>query len=325
MSTKNEEIDIAGIIETFKKFVDSSIVFILRVIGFALRNWIILLILILVGATAGYFHQKGIKKSKESKLILKTNFDTVTYLYNALETLSSKSSDKNKGFLRAHGFRTDTVEIQGVNVEPLIDLRDIVTHYELNEDRTLGYLLSNLRFEDESKITESFKSDYKLHKVIIELSPEANEDVIDKIIAYLNSDPNIKRLQEVGKKNLARSVSLHKETIDQIDTILNNYHKTESLGNASSQLFVVDKNFSLSEVLRIKSELQKEYITLSQELVYADQAIIQINPKSIYRLPGGILSKKMYLYPFLLVTLFFAFHFFRYSYKRLRKKYILNT
>lgn len=315
--TQSDEIDLGYILNTINKIFKKSLLLIFRGIEFVLRNWLIVLLLIIAGVVLGYFAERDFKPAKISKVTLRTNFETAGYTYNALEILLQKSLEADTLFLKSKGFETDTLEVLGLEINPIINFQDITDKYDQN-NRVLEALLRNLEFEDDLDLAKSFNTEYKYHTLNVILSPYADNNVMDKILAYLNDDELIQNLTVTGRKILVDKIEGNEFTIRQMDTILNNYYKNESLSSSSSDIFVVDKNFSIHAMVERKMEVLEEIEKMKIDLVYSDKAILPVNTPVLINAEKRILQYKMIIYPVLFVFLFFFFSWFRHTYFQLR-------
>ncbi len=319
MSTnKSDEIDLGALLGGINKFFKGILVSIYNVINFGFRNWLIILILILIGAALGYFTKDEGNLPKNAQVVIRTNYDSADYAYNALELLLYKSKEKDTVFLERNGFDKDTIEIKKLEIEPIVSFNDIATKYEPN-DRNLDALLRNLDFEEKSDKITTFNSDYKYHTIEFSLSSAADDSTIDKVMNYLNNQELIKEMSSVGKQSILDNIGRNNKTFAQIDTILDNYSKGQPLPSPNSQIFVVDKNFNLSQMLELKLELQKENRKLKEELVFAENAIVKLSDDSVFTENPGILGNNMILYPIFLVFLFLIISWIRHAYSYLKR------
>ncbi|MCH9659598.1 MAG: hypothetical protein K0U54_01665 [Bacteroidetes bacterium] len=318
MSTNaSDEIDLGALIGSVKELFKGVLVSIFNGINFVFRNWIILLVLIVLGAVLGYFLQDDDNLPQTAKVVIRTNYDSAEYAYNALDLLLEKSKEKDLDFLAKNGFRSDSIEIKNIETQAIVSFNDITSKYEPN-DRNLDALLKNIDFEEEIDKINSFKTAYKFHTVEFSLSSYASNETIDKVMDYLNNQKLIQELSTVGKQTIMENIERNDKTFAQINTILDNYSKGQPLPSPSSQIFVVDKNFNISNMLELKMELQKENRALKEELVFSDKTVIKLSDQSVYADDGGLLGNKMIIYPFLLVFFFLFFAWIRNMYKYLK-------
>ena len=312
----NDEIDLFVVFDKIKNVFKGWIVSLFNAIDFIVKKWVIILILIIVGAISGYFSQSYYKPDQKATALIKVNFDTVDYVYSEIETLNEKLKDTV--FLQLNGFRTDSVELKEIEIFPIINLREILEKYELN-DRKLEGLLRYLDFDDdEMKLYETFNSEYKYHKIEFSLTDIANKETISKTINYLNSNELLNQLKDTIVKDIKTQIENNKKSIKQIDKVIDNYHSEKLLTSPSDQIFVVDKNFSIHVLFERKLELQELNESLGKFLVYAKSIVVIVNKPNILTNKKGLLNNKITFYPIILVFIFLFLAYTRYVYKKLR-------
>lgn len=316
--TSKDEIDLGYLINKISELFKNISVSIYNSIQFCLRNWYFIVGLLIGGIVLGYFSEIDSKPAKKATLILRTNFNTAEYTYNALNTLMVKSKALDTAFLKQHGFKTGSNEIRGIEITPMVNFKDITENFSQNE-RALEALLRNVEFKDEEAITNSFYSGYKFHQVDFVLSNSANQKTIDNVLAYLNNNEIIKRSAQNGKTVLEQNIAMNEFSIEQIDITISKYNQNTFMGSTSSQVVVVDKNFSYNGVLVEKAKLQKENTHLKNELVYADHAIVKVTNPNIVEDKRPSYKMKYVTYPLFFVFLFLSISWLSKKYKAIKQ------
>jgi hypothetical protein len=315
----NDEINIMHIFSSLKKGLKKALVLGFNVLDFIIKKWIIILLLIIAGIVLGYFSNKNYKEDKSAKVLLRVNHDAVNYVYNEIDFLNEKINEKDSVFFKEIGFQNDEIVIKELEITPIVDLTDISKSYDVN-DRNLEGLLRNLEFStSEIEITETFISKYKNHTLDIKLSSSADYEAIINLINYFNDNEIIERIKDTTISDIKTHIALNKNSISQINKIIDNYTKTESLPSPSDQLFIIDKNFSIHGLLLKKSELQKETESLNKFLIYENNIVVIVNKPNIIKVKKGFLGKQMIKYPLLLVFAFLFLSFLRFSYFYLKE------
>ena len=320
--TSKDEIDLGYLINKISEVLKNISVSIYNSIQFCLRNWYFIIGLLIGGIVLGYFSEIDSKPAKKATLILRTNFNTADYTYNALNTLVVKSNTLDTLFLKQNGFKTDSIEIQSINIIPLANFKKITKSFEKNEKLLEEYLKNNL---DNYKSLNFSYSDYDFHEVSFVMSNHASITTLKKTLEYLNKNEIIKRTAQNGKQLLLANIAMNAFSIRQIDSTISKYNQNTFMGSTSPQVVVVDKNFSYDGVLVEKSKLQRENTRLKQELIYADQAIIQVNNSTIVEENRSIYTMKFVLYPLFFVFLFFIFSWFSRVYKTAKAYSIIKN
>lgn len=314
--TTNDEIDLRFIFKKINELFKNISIGIYNSIQFFLRNWHIVLGLIIAGVLLGIFSEDNRKPHKNATLIMQANYKTALYAYNALNTLSENTRDLD--FLAKHGFRTDSVEIKKLEVEPLVDFGDLLKKFSDNEE-ALTSLLRNVEYQDDETIANSFQSDYKYHEVRVKLSAYGTEETLDKIYSYLNANPLIKEKARVGKILLQDNIAMNEFSIKQIDSAISKYSgSTLWLPSSKNQMVVVDKDFSYDGILIEKAKLQKLNTELKENLIYSNDAFVNINDYNVVEDVIPFYKKRFVLYPILFVFLHVCLILFLKKYKKIK-------
>ena len=309
---KNEEIDFFYLFLKLKEVLKRGNVLFFKGVNFTVRNWIIIAALIAIGAGYGYYSNKDENRNKKATVLLRVNFETVNYVYNSLYLLEEKVEQQDEVFLSKIGFNAEVPEISSIQILPVINLKEIVEQFEAS-DRNFEAILKNVEFNDiddeETPISQTFVTNYKHHVVEFDFTNQADENTLVKIIDYLNDNELLQELKNVTITNVEGQIVNNKETIKQINIVLESYVSNESLPSSSSQIYVVDKNFNITTVLEKKIELQRENESLNKFLVYSDDIVVMVNAPNITYVTNGVLDEKEIIYPIFLV---FSFLFLAY-------------
>ena len=162
-------------------------------------------------------------------------------------------------------------------------------------------------------------SDYKYHIADITFTSDANQETIIKIIDYLNDNDLLQQLKETSNRDVLDHVNNHKKTIKQIDKVLDTYDSNGSLPSPSSQIYVVDKSFSLHEIIGRKIEIQQEIEVLNQYLVNSQEVVILVNRPNLTNESLGLLGNKKIKYPIFLVFSFLILSWLRHTYNYVKE------
>ena len=305
-NNKPDEIDLLFLINKLKELFDSWLLFINKVVRHILRNWIILLILVVVGYGTGYYIEKNSPKDKKATVIIRTNFGMANYTYHALDVLLEKALNKDRAFLRKNNFRTDTVELKKINIKPFINLSELSKEFD-PEDRSLESILRNVTFEEDSIIPASFKYSYQNHLLELTFSEVGSKESVERVISYLNNSPMVKEVTKSGKETLENSLKDYNTIKDQLDIAIDEYKKEGRLPSPSDQIYIVEKDFKIADLVYRKEEAIKLISKLNEDLVYAKDAIVPINEPEVTTLYKSFFQKKSFLLTALFLFLYFSF------------------
>lgn len=318
----SSEIDLVYLYNKMIQIFKGWVVLFFKAVDFCLKKRKIILVLLLVGVGLGIYSKFTNKPDKKANILLRVNFDAVNYVYSSLDLLNGKIIDNDSVFLSRIGFNTDSLEIKMVKLMPHINLQDITNKY-IDNDRNLEAILRNLElselFDDnETLMDRTFVAEYKYHELRLYLSSYATQKTIDQVLAYINDNKFLDELKSTVVQNLEDRIASNANIVLQIDQLLETYYTNESLKTPSSEIYVVDKNFSVSNLMDTKISLQKETEDLKKELVYSKDIAVAINNPVLANEDRNFTSNKIIFYPFVLIFIYLLFSLGKYVYLYLR-------
>ncbi|MDC8005077.1 hypothetical protein POV27_13525 [Aureisphaera galaxeae] len=325
MDQNKEEIDIFYVLNAFLKKLKGFFRECFKAYDFIIKKWVLLLILILVGVGGGYFLNTLKNDVKEAEILLKANFKSADYVYSVIESLNAKITEKRetkKKFFKEEGIPTVFAEMGEMTIEPVINLRDLVEGYEPNEptyDGILRYV--EFEFEEDGEITqisETFTGQYRYHKLKIVVTDSTKNSVVDTLVSYINNSEYLTDYKNEYQKTLSDGIENNKATIKQINDVIATYNRNESLPTNSNEIYVVDKNFSVAQLLATKYELEKEIEAFRMKAVELDQVVVNMNHPTLYKKERSLLENNMVIIPLILVFAFLGIAFIRYTFRSLR-------
>lgn len=315
--TTNDEIDFISILSIAKQKWRNFLISIYKTITFLTRNWKLTLSLILAGVIFGYISQKDSKPPKEAKVLVKANFDSSSYLYNALEQLTLKMKAKDTAFFNSKGISINILDIREIVITPVVNFKEITKEYQEN-DVNFSSLLRYLEFDKEVKLSDVFNSKYNYHTLDIQMYGAGSNKSLENLFKYLNGDPQFEGLKKTGLDNLKTRILENQKLLGQIDVILDNYKSNQSLVSPSEQIFVVDKNLNISQVIEKKMKILEETEDLKKDLLYSTDVIVSINQLEATDVKPSILSYKIVIYPVLFIVLLLLFNYFKNLFYRVK-------
>lgn len=322
-SSADQEMDLTDVFALFQRIFYKCLALCFKAIHFIFKFWWIILLLIIGGAALGYF-TKG-KPKYESTLILKTNFNSQPYVYNAIKQFDDNLSENDAGFIKAAGLDINNLGVTGLEITPIIDVVSLIGGDSKISDRALSTVIKELDVSDDTEIfaTDRFYSNYKYHTLTIGTSDEKGKEDISKVIAYINSQPFIKKVSEEGVKNMIDRIAKSDLTLEQTDLMINSYVKNSDVTNEvqSDELsfFNNQNNLNLNGVLAFKSTLITEIEALKNDLVTSSEAAVIVSDIQVNK-TASLKDKKEVLYPILFVFLFLFFAGVRFTYLSLKKE-----
>jgi len=316
---KSDEIDLTNLFSMFKEKIKDSIVLLFDLIDYLLKKWILITALIVLGLIIGYVTQNNYNHNKKASVLLRINFDTVDYVYSEIDLINEKVIEKDSLFFSEMGLKGDSIQIKQIEITPIVRFKEIIERYKVN-DRKLEGLLKSLEFNDDDvESYETFKSEYYFHTLNFTLSYNATQETIEKIIEYLNNNIILTDIKNSSIRDIKSQIANNSTSIKQIDNVINAYKTNESLTSPSDQIFVVDKNFNMSEMFEKKIELQELNAELNKILVYSKDIVVVVNKPKIIEENTKFSSNRIVFFPSLFVFIFLLFSFLKYTYIYLKE------
>ena len=335
MSNKNEqnnnaeEIDLGVLFKKINKFFSNIAFSIFKGILFIRKNILILIALFIIGASLGYFIDSG-NKGYTSQVIVMPNFGSTEYLYSKMDLLSSKINERDFKFLKSIGVK-EPEKISSIKVEPVIDIYNFVNTTNgivANAQNTQNFELVKLLSEsgDINKIIKDklTSKNYPFHTISIgTFGYASNENTINPILNYLNSNDYFVNIQKTYINNLNIKIEKNKEVISQIDTLLNQFSSNTNSNLKNDKLIYYNENTQLNEIIKTKTDLTADNARQNIELINLTKTIKDISSVINIKETKGINGKMKLVLPFLFLLMFMFFKSFMGFYKK--QSAILNN
>tara|TARA_B100000900_G_scaffold161142_1_gene136815 strand:+ start:1413 stop:2459 length:1047 start_codon:yes stop_codon:yes gene_type:complete len=317
---ENKELDIVVLLEKIKLLFLGILLQFFRKSKLFLSAWKQLSVIIIFGVVAGYFlNDKENDSTKEASALIKINFDAGNYVYNTIDLINQKINSEDTDFFSNDLKLNSDEKIDEVSITPVIDIKDImVNDINANEIRAL---FENLEYEDGFSVSEGFKPDYDYHNLKISVSGNSSIETINKIIEFINNNPMFIELRERNLQRVTTILYNNEETIKQIDKLLENitlsalpnttvptndeiqWHGSKSAATAfkleSSGLYIDNKDFKPTELIKTKITLQNENQELKKERLTAKDTVMIVNNSNVLITDNSLFSNKMVYYPIL--------------------------
>jgi len=287
-------------------------------LDFVLKFWYVVLALILLGLGYAWYKTEDLKPNRSARLVVKVNYNLQNYVTNAFEAFNKKVGDRDRALLNKLKFDTINPAIYYVEYEPIIDYRDILNNYEVNE-RGLEILLRNVDFDDDEVTAKDyFENNYVFYKVDFFLNAKSTPKDIDRFFEFINNNPNLKGFKEQSVQNLEVSIEENKKSIELINKVLESYSNSDSQ-NAFAEKMSLDINPNINNLVEYKTYLLKQNAKLLNNIALSTEIAYPLSRANIVREPLGLLQKKHIMYPILFVFVFLLASYMRYLFFYFRK------
>lgn len=313
MSTKvpqntDQEIDIFQLKRSIGSFFDRVNRTIFRTIQFFIRNWITVLILIVLGIALGYYLDSN-KKSFQNQVVVTPNFESVDYLYAKIDLIEAKIISGDVEFLK------NTVGIQHPENIRKIEIKPVADVYKFIEDKEQNLELIKLMAEvgEIKKVLEDnvTSKNYTYHTIsFVSKEPATEKEVVEPLLNFLNNSVYYNSIQKIGYKNLEREIAQNDTIISQIDQVL----ASLSGGAKSDKLVYNNENLQLNDIIKTKQKLVTEQGKNRFRLITFDKTIKEINSTlniNENKTVNGnlkIILPLFFIFLYVLMYLFFKFY-----------------
>lgn len=323
VENEERELDLQDLFNLLKRGFYSFVKVIFEAIDFFLKYWWIIVLLGAIGYTIGYL-TKGPKKYVGT-LIVKTNYETQAYVYNAIDQFNNRlKSENNLDFLTEMGLNQAQPEISEVSIIPIIDVVELLS--KVPNDRTMTAVMKEIELEEDESIyaSEEFYSNFSYHKLEITVIDPNSQKVVENMIDYMNSQPQIQKIASQKRKYLSERVGINETSLKQIDDVIKVYTTSLDFANKSANktgFYNNENSLNIRELFNTKMELSKENEELKNILTTMEGSIYVISDYQ-FKKEDAITSNISFKYMMFLIFCFVFFAFVRYCYLNLKKSLI---
>lgn len=318
-----DELDLSDIISLFKRWLYSVLALFFKAIDYLFKFWWVVVLLVVIGVALGKFTMSP--PSYSATIIVKTNFNSQAYVYNAIEQLESKIADKDISFISKNKLGGEEIGVLSAEITPIIDVVSLLGGISNSDSRSLGSVLKELTVEDDEELfaSERFYSNYQYHKLEVFLQ-DKDQGYVASVLDYVNKQPSMRAIKEGYVKNQQERIVANTTTLNQIDALINNY--TENIAvvarNAENLSFYNNQNnVNVNGALDLKNKIVLETEELKNEQITSTDALVALSDVQIVQ-DISFKDKKYLYYPILLVFLFLFLAGARYTYTVLRKQLV---
>lgn len=321
-NSQDQEIDLGQIGKGIKNFFNGIVNSVFDFIFFLKKKKIIIGILFVTGIISGYLLDQKTKKFT-SEVIVAPNLGGYDYLYAKVDLIKSKLKEGDITFFKSIGISKTDI-ILDIEVEPIIDIYTFVNTKTAIVDKTQStqnFELMKLLAENEdiNKVIKDEKTskNYPHHKILITTTNKIkNNDVIDPILDYLNSDEYLNKILAITRENTFIKIKKNEEQILQVDKLISQISENLAKDKSASNLVYNNENSEINSLFILKNslinEIAEQRITLENIKLYIKD--ISTTTNSINS--KGINNKMKFLLPFIFVIIYLILYGFMSLYKK---------
>lgn len=298
-NTNNQEIDLAFLFNSLKNFVDNIGFTIYRIINFYLRNFIVTIILILLGVGLGYYQYVNNKKSYKHELIVVPNFNSTGYLYNKVGGIGK--SDQNDNSPLSH--------ISEAKIEPIVDVFEFVSDNKQNLE-IAKYMSENTieisKFKKDNDVEKLYK--YHLLTYYTDVA-DVDSKILNALIETLNNDIYLNERKKVEVLETQNKLVEYQNSVDNINKMFTYL----SGGVGQSNAVNISMYSQINDLMLTKNELLKTINKTKIELIEQEKIIFDAS-NNLNNTNSSFI--KIIAYPILFNLLFLILAWFTKQFKR---------
>lgn len=312
----SDEISLSQLGDKIKDFFSSINDAFFNTIQFIVRNIVIIIILLVAGIGLGTYLDVD-NKAYTHKVIVMPNFKSVDYLYQEVERINTKIKEDDTEFLQQIGIKNPD-DLKEIEITAIVDIYEFIDESNSSTpEKDSKFQLFKLISEngDMNKMLEDNTTSkyYKNHVITITTKGKAKqEDFVDPIMAYFESNTYFKQIQKATLYNLDRMVASNDSIIRQIDAVVSDFSSTSKVNN---NMVFLTENTQVNELLNIKHSLVQSNVytniqKIQQSKIFKDNSIL-LNIKV-----SKIAKSNKIVLPLLFLFIFICIYNFRKYYRK---------
>ena len=313
--TNADEIDLGLIFSKIKNSFNNLLIRLYYGIQFLIKNWWVIGIILVLGIASGYLYEKYNKSGKITTIIIQTNFKSTSYVYSALNLLSYKLDDSD--YLDQIGFNPEGL-ITKIEIKPIVNIIELLekTMYKY---QAMEPLLEKADFEDELLTSEVFFTDYKYHKIFLSTTSEADDEVIQKLMDYLNSNSKYNKIKAVVVEEAKDQIIEINKTVQGINDIVNSISQSPSLNSRSEDIYIYTGNdIDIAKLVENKTSILRNRERIRTEINKYDDIVTVMNNPSLHD-KDKLLPLDQNTIPLYFIVAFLMYSYLKHQYKKVKK------
>ena len=313
--TNADEIDLGLIFSKIKNSFNNLLIRLYYGIQFLIKNWWVIGIILVLGIASGYLYEKYNKSGKITTIIIQTNFKSTSYVYSALNLLSYKLDDSD--YLDQIGFNPEGL-ITKIEIKPIVNIIELLEKTMYNY-RAIEPLLEKADFEDELLTSEVFFTDYKYHKIFLSTTSEADDEVIQKLMDYLNSNSKYNKIKAVVVEEAKDQIIEINKTVQGINDIVNSISQSPSLNSRSEDIYIYTGNdIDIAKLVENKTSILRNRERIRTEIIKYDDIVTVMNNPSLHD-KDKLLPLDQNTIPLYFIVAFLMYSYLKHQYKKVKK------
>lgn len=282
---------------------------------FIKRNLVWLIVLVVVGIISGIAFEKVIETDVyTTDVIVKPNLESRNYLYQSVGEIKSALKKADSSFfanlnLNPSDILGFKVEIEPVETPKNQSFKDQMQYLQLlGEFKNTGLVSDIVR----SEVLENSKLNHRISFFYVDRAK--GKVVSEKLIEHINSNAYYDTIVQTYLVNAKERIEYNKVLITQIDSIVTNYSeklRTNSSYGEGKLILEQQQQLDIPALISQKRDLIRDIESKRLETESRKNIISIIHYGNDQPLQKKIYTRKMVLFPLLLIFIFLMVHMFK--------------
>ena len=314
----SDEIDLGQLLQLIGKGFSAIFRFILRVFVYFKENIFILIGLIIIGLAIGFGLSKITSKKLKTEVIVKPQFESKNYLYDAIAEIQANIEAKDTLFLKSIG--VDNIDFEGLEVVINRVVEEGTTETDAKYLELLQSFGNTDAIADIVRAELQNKSSFNHRITFFYKNQKVGQEFAEKVMMYINSNEYFSEMLDIYVANATDRIERDKQLLEQVDQIITNYSK--KMGNQDNESgkdrIVLDnqETVNITGLFSLKNDLIRDIESKKLELLKNTKAIQIINFGQPQQVQKSFFGKKIILFPILFLGTYFLISFLMYLNKK---------
>ena len=318
-TTSNDEIDLGQLFKMIGNALNSLFQWFLGVFIYFKKNFLILIILLVVGVLIAIGLNQLVSEKLKTEVIVKPNFESKAYLYDVVNEIQANIKGNDTVFFSRIGISLPNLKGYEITIEKTMEEND-------SDDNNLEYLELLEKFQDNGLVTavtrtEILNKSSLEHKIIFTFKDEENgRKFSQKVMEYINSNSYFKELTKINRENAQNRIKQNESLLVQMDELINRY--ADKMASPESQfaeqriILDTEKQLDIAELFKLKNNLIRDIERKKMELQEQKDAISIIYFAEPHVVQKSFFGEKIVLIPLILMAMFFLIDIIKYLNKK---------
>jgi len=317
MSTdrNTDEVNLNYISKSIEKRFKSFLKICVSVFLFYKRKWLLFLVVLIIGAIAGYFVDTKLRYSKEylQEIVVEPKYESKEYIYDFIYSIKNKLHDSL--FLKKVNLDSSLLKnFKKVEIEPIIRATDVLDklYKRYGDTQYFKQIIEN--YDPQTVDNEKYKNFFRYYRLTFVFSKKDPQNVIisKRILNYIGSNEYYEKIRNQSLKQTEKNLKKNKETLKFIDEYLDKIVKAPIQND--KDLIMISKESQIPTIANLLTEKQVLLGTIENQeniLIFNTQLFNVVEIGDIILTPTKLFKKMIVVIPLFLIFLISIIFLFR--------------